>query len=151
MGSVLAMVPWEGAASSPVLLLPPLPEPSCMGCYSCHMWDIWDCPVQLSLYDSDHIFLLLQKRSGVQNSYVTLISLLTANTSICRRVRKSSNKLKSSGTDLSLAEALQSHPIPGQHCQGHWWPFRTDQPCTAVVCELHNKMLRNVRVQKTDI
>lgn len=103
------------------------------------------------MYDSDHIFLLLQKRSGVQNSYVTQISLLMANTSVCRRVRKSSNKLKSSGTELSLAKALQSHLIPGQHCQDHWWPFRTDQQYTAVVHELHNKTLRNVRVQQMDV
>lgn len=48
-----------------------------------------------SLYiDSDHVFLLLQKRSGVQSSYVTQISLLMANTSVCRRARKSSNKLE---------------------------------------------------------
>lgn len=133
MGYVLGLVPWEGGASSPIFLLPLVSEPSCVGCYSCHVQGISDCPVQLPLYDSDHIFLLLQKRSGVQNSYITQISLLTANTSICRRVRKSRNKLKNSGTDFSLAEALQSHLIQGQHCQDHWWPFRTDQQCIAVV------------------
>lgn len=35
IGIVLGRVLWEGGASSLILLLPPVPEPSCVGHYSC--------------------------------------------------------------------------------------------------------------------
>lgn len=84
------------------------------------------CHSYMYIFDSNHTFLLLQKGSSVQNSYITQISLLKASTSVCRRMGKSSNQLKGSAIELSLAGALQLNLNQNHPCQVHSWPFRTE-------------------------
>lgn len=83
----------------------------------------WSCHhIAIYVFNSNHTLLLLQKRSDVQSSYITQISLFMANALVCRRIGQSSNKLKSSAIELSLAEALKPPLTPDHHCQIHWWP-----------------------------
>jgi len=115
---VLGTMQKEGEISILVLLFTPVPEPSREECCS---WHIREGPATaIYIFESNHTFLPLQKRSSVQNSYITKISLFNAKASVCRRIGKSSNKLKSSAIDLSLAEALPPDLIPELHCQVHW-------------------------------
>lgn len=104
-GHVLGIARWEGETSVLIPLLPLVPE---LGREEQCSWHIRGSPATaMYIFDSNHTFLLLQKGSGVQNSYTTQISLFRANTLVCRRMGKSSNKLKGSAIELSLAGALQ--------------------------------------------
>lgn len=97
-GHVLGIVRWEGETSVLIPLLPLVPE---LGREERCSWCIRGSPATaIYIFDSNHTFLLLQKGSSVQNSYTTQILL-------CRRMGKSSSKLKGSAIELSVAGALQ--------------------------------------------